>query len=280
MTAPREPGTDPASQVPFLDRSVRSWMLDRFGDWLDEAFGDERAPEGLPAEVLAQMRADDAPDSSGDALAAPDLLSLWSSLTQVAQEVRIQGRSLKDLTGSVAKLPELAEHVEAASTAQARALAEATERARTVEERVQTDLLEVLLDVRDRLHRGLASVRRPQARASTSRLPRWLAWLAPAAGAEMRRNTEAVEALENGYRMGMERLDETLTKLGVQQMDCRGKAFDPRQMCAVEAVAVGDGDQEGQVLEVVRPGYLRAGEVLRMAQVTVGRRLTVNKTGG
>src|SRR5205085_1122131 len=104
-----DPVPDRAQDGPFLDRSLRRWMLDRFKDWLDEAFDEERPPEGLAGEILAQMRADDGeiPGSRS----APDLIELWGSLAKVAHEVHIQGRSLKDLGSAVATFPDVARQV-------------------------------------------------------------------------------------------------------------------------------------------------------------------------
>lgn len=61
----------------------------------------------------------------------------------------------------------------------------------------------------------------------------------------------------------------TLEGLGVQRLEPVGEPFDPARHEAVSAVAPTPEAGEGQVVGVVRPGYLIGDEVLRPAQVAV-----------
>lgn len=86
-----------------------------------------------------------------------------------------------------------------------------------------------LLEVRDRLARGLQVSRETAATGSRGeRLARLLA------GKALRRRQEALKALEHGYLLGLARLDEELDRLEVRAIVCEGRPFDPRTMRAVE----------------------------------------------
>ena len=60
----------------------------------------------------------------------------------------------------------------------------------------------------------------------------------------------------------------TLEGLGVVRIDPLGEAFDPTKHEAVTTLEAGP-DAEGQIVGVVRPGYLIGDEVLRPAMVAV-----------
>jgi molecular chaperone GrpE len=62
----------------------------------------------------------------------------------------------------------------------------------------------------------------------------------------------------------------TLDGLGVKRVDPLGQMFDPSAHEAVAGVAA-HGLPDGQIVGVVRPGYLIGDEVLRPAQVAVAR---------
>jgi molecular chaperone GrpE len=62
----------------------------------------------------------------------------------------------------------------------------------------------------------------------------------------------------------------TLEGLGVKRIDPAGQPFDPARHEAVTSVAA-PGVPEGQIVGVVRPGYLMGDDVLRPAQVAVAR---------
>jgi molecular chaperone GrpE len=62
----------------------------------------------------------------------------------------------------------------------------------------------------------------------------------------------------------------TLDGLGVTRVDPLGQMFDPAAHEAVASVAR-NGVPDGQIVGVVRPGYLIGDEVLRPAQVAVAR---------
>lgn len=63
----------------------------------------------------------------------------------------------------------------------------------------------------------------------------------------------------------------TLEGLGVARLDPTGHPFDPERHEAVSTVPAAGPDNDGQVVGVIRPGYLLGPDVLRPAQVAVAR---------
>src|SRR5262249_22198928 len=89
-----------------------------------------------------------------------------------------------------------------------------------------------------------------------------------AASAERIRLT--LTALLTGYTMSLQRLDRALQQHGLEPIQAVGATFDPEQMEVLEAVT-GTDRPSGEVLEVVRRGYLYNDRVFRFAQVRVAR---------
>jgi len=113
-------------------------------------------------------------------------------------------------------------------------------------QRGKRELLFNLLDVIDNFERALA--------AST------------AATSGNAGGTSVVE----GFRIILRQIEGILARHGVERMQVLGQPFDPARH---EAVAVWDvpGLEREQVTDEVRAGYTIDGEVLRAAQVRVGR---------
>jgi molecular chaperone GrpE len=74
------------------------------------------------------------------------------------------------------------------------------------------------------------------------------------------------------YRKGFEliykQLWEALAKQGLQRIEAHGKNFDPHVHQAIERVET-DEHEDGTVTEVLQPGYIFHGRVLRPAMVRV-----------
>ena len=229
----------------------REEILLRFEAWLDGALADEEPPRGIEAEILAAMTG----DGEGWARPAPNsAYSLWAAMTALTQEVKLQGRSFKELN-------------ETLSSQESRmAERERDMLVRETERRCRKEVLGILIDLRDRLGRGLESVRASEVGISKSASPSWRARIFSRpieTGAE-----ETLAALRKGYELGLERLDQTLEEFNAREIPCAGQAFDPRRMNAIdrqESSAV----PAGTVVEVYRSGYEWNGEVFRPAQVKV-----------
>jgi molecular chaperone GrpE len=247
------PEADPSAERESLRRDI----LRRFEAWLDGALATEAPPDGVAAEIFSELQrgaeGDEAPLSSGGA----DLYSLWSAMTALTQEVKLQGRSFKQLADLLS--PEQREKEK--------------EIAREVELRTRREMLEILLDLRDRLDRGLdsASAHLEEARRTLAgRGPRRMWVRLSGQEGRLRRILESASALETGYRLSLERLEDSLDRLGVQEIASEGERFDPESMKAVE-VEEAEDVEEGTVLGVHRRGYSWKGAILRPAEVKVAR---------
>ena len=120
----------------------RAEILRRFEEWLDGAVDSEEPPRGIEAEILAAV--------TGGATEGREPLadySLVSGMTALTQEVRLQGRSFKDLNET------LSTQANRMTDRERELLVRETER------RCRKEALSVLIDLRDRLGRGLDSVR-------------------------------------------------------------------------------------------------------------------------
>ncbi len=244
----------------------REEIQQRLEQWLDRALASEDPPRGVAAEILAAVTG----ASQGPPRQAPaTTYSLWAAMTALTQEVKLQGRSFKELNDTLGTEASREAERERERAERERNLARETER------RCRKEVLGVLIDLRDRLARGLESVRASEAGIATATTPTRRSWRArlfgrPAAdpsGGTLA-DGDTLAALKKGYQLGLDRLDQTLEEFNARAIPCEGLAFDPRRMNAVdrqESSAV----PEGTVIEVYRSGYEWNGEVFRPAQVKV-----------
>ena len=209
----------------------REEILKRFGEHLDVALAEEDPPQGIPSAIL----------QSDEETPATDWYVIWSAMTALTQEVKLQGRSFKQMSESL--------NAEA-------------------ERRGRKEAIDGLLDLRERLLRGLAGVGET---AIEPLAPTWIDRLFPGRLRELERERRVAQALTEGYRLTLSSLDDLLRQFQVRPLECRGLAFDPKCMNAVdveETTRVADGT----VVEVYRSGYEWNGELYRPAQVRVARR--------
>jgi molecular chaperone GrpE len=73
----------------------------------------------------------------------------------------------------------------------------------------------------------------------------------------------------HGVQLVRQQFLSTLEGFGVTRIDPTGQPFDPARHEAVTSVAATADVPEGQILGVIRTGYLMGDEVLRPAQVAV-----------
>jgi hypothetical protein len=220
----------------------RSQILQRFEQWLDSALAEEDPPQGIPAEILAGDQAESSPT---------DWYTMWAAVTALTQEIKLQGRAFKQLSESLA--------------------AEAERRGRK-------DSLVALLEMRERLLRGLEATSGLESvggldaeRGRDPAQPGLWDRLFPERWRKVQHAIGVVRALEEGYRLSLGYLDDLLYQFQVQPIECAGRQFDPRRMNAVD-VEETDRAAEGTVLSVYRVGYEWNGELFRPAQVRVARR--------
>jgi molecular chaperone GrpE len=247
---PNETAMNPAA----VDREA---IVRRFEVWLDEVLRSEEPPEGVAAELLAALDSDEArvPESGSD------LYSMQAAITALTQEVKLQSRSYKQLNDTLAPVVDLGPKVDAAIGGYTEVVAELR---REAVSGARAEILDALLDMRDRLVRGLDTFRTATEKERSRR--GWLSKLFS------RRNNgdDAAAALEKGYTLTLDRLDGILETFHVSEIECAGLVFDPSFMSAVDTETTGRVP-EGTVLEVYRAGYECNGEVYRVAQVKVAR---------
>ena len=238
----------------------RDEIVRRIERWLDETLSAEEPPEGVDAELLATLTGDnrspqDVPDAHTDSYA------LWSAVTALTQEVKLQGRAFKELHSAVgAEAKRAAEDVRATYREREREIQ------REAERRCRKEILSALIALRDALGRGIESVRAVQSDVRKRPPRNWLTRIVKASDEDV--TTETLSALTQGYELGLDRLDQVLEDFNVHEIVCEGQPFDSRRMNAIDRESSGDV-LEGTVLEVYRRGYEWNGEVFRAAQVKV-----------
>jgi len=209
----------------------RSQILQRFEQLLDTAMAEEGPPLGIPLEILA---GDAAPESS-----LTDWHTIWAAMTTLTQEIKLQGRAFKQLSESLA-----------------------TE----AERRGRKESLGALLEMRERLLRGLEGLR-----GHEDLRPGFWDLIFTRRWRKVEHALGVVRAMEEGYRLSLGYLDDLLFQFQVQPIECEGRPFDPRRMNAVDVEETGRA-AEGTVLFVYRAGYEWNGELYRPAQVRVAKR--------
>jgi molecular chaperone GrpE len=234
----------------------REEILRRFESWLDTALAAEPPPGGIDAELLAAIDAGDRPEAR-----SCDSYALWSAMTALSQEVKLQGRTFKELNETLGAQPRrIAEEVRASYAEREREIQRETER------RCRKDALNALIDLRDRMGRGLESVRKGEAEMMRAGPTGWLTRVFAKPVREQAAGT--IAALTRGYELALERLDQALDEGNATEIRCLGERFDPRRMNAIDRQASSEVP-EGTVLEVYRSGYEWNGEIFRTAQVKV-----------
>jgi molecular chaperone GrpE (heat shock protein) len=253
-TIPNDTAMTPA----VFDRDA---IVRRFEAWLDDVLRCEEPPEGIAAELLAALESEEAQVPG----AGSDLYSMQAAVTALTQEVKLQSRSYKQLNDTLAPVAELGPKVDALMAGYSDVVAELRCDA---ESRARAEILDALLDMRDRFARGLTSFRA----ATSNDQPRrsWLARLFSRSDRTYESAQDAAAALEKGYTLSLDRLDEILGQYHVSEISCAGREFDPASMNAVDTEET-ERVPEGTVLEVYRAGYEWNGEVYRIAQVKVAR---------
>ena len=73
----------------------------------------------------------------------------------------------------------------------------------------------------------------------------------------------------DGMGLVLKQLQEQLKKIGIEPISVKGQRFDPNSMEALMTVEVGK-DQDGLVIDEIRPGYKLGDKIVRPAGVRVG----------
>jgi hypothetical protein len=240
---------------------ARRQLVQRFEAWVDRMAAGEPPPPGLPRELL-----DEAAAADGAEPASGDLYTVFAGLTGLTGEVRLQ---LADVLAPVADLPGQVEQL--AASIEESAADEPDDAEATLPS--AKGMLEVMLDLYDRLGRGLqnadAALVAPPAVTDT---PGWLGRLLGGTppSTDGGASSAAVRAMRDGYALTLSRITAALHQWDVEPIGRVGEPFDPRRMVAIDVRDPGD-KTPGTVLEVNRTGCAVRGTVLTAAQVTVAR---------
>ncbi len=265
--------------------TVREQILGRFESWLDEVLAREEPPEGIAAGILAQLQSDVNDLQADTENGTGDIYSLWSALTALTQETKLQGRAFKQLCEHISPLEDLGPSVDSMRAAQeesqvtARHIAEEIrslhseqekKNVQAAEQQVREEFLNLLLDLRDRLVRGLDSARGHGQKTSGPVKRNWWMRMLGKTRSDGAQMFETTEALIKGYELSLERLEEALEQLGVCEIPAQGRSFDPQCMTAVDIEETTQAP-EGTVLDVYRTGYQWEKRIFRTAEVKVAR---------
>ena len=263
--------------------SLRVLILQRFSGWLDDVLAEEKPLEGVAAELLAELQDEKGSDIAGPDDGAYDLHSAWSAMTALTQEIKLQGRTFKQLGEKMAPFAGLDQsinrllstHNEALSDTRRIAEEGRTDRTQRDAEmklaerdRARRELIGVIIDIREGLIIGLRSAAESQRKLKEKRNRSRLEKIFMYKSTDQNHKLEIVKSLKKGYRMGLDRIDEALQQLGVSEIVCKGKAFDARIMNVVDIEETGEVS-DGTVLAVYRTGYMIDTEVLQIGRAHV-----------
>lgn len=210
--------------------------------------------QGEPSEPLGE-----APGANGAATPDPD-----EARDSPAPANPAGNEALQDRVASLNR--ELADAKDLARRAQAD-LANVRRRSRNeraeFRSRATEEVCFALLPVLDDLHRASLEAARTTERWEEDTGPD------PAGNPAQNHAGSVVRGLHEGVRLVLRRFQDTLKRQGVLEIEAGGAPFDPRLHEAVQEVPAGPGQREGDVVEVLRRGYLLDGRVIRPATVIV-----------
>lgn len=194
-----------------------------------------------------QVVADGAPSAGDDPSAPADQADL--------EELR---RQIYELNDANSQIKDLARRLQAD-------LANMRRRVDTERQNLKSRLIEEVcghfLPVLDDLHRAAAEAARREDDGAAAG--------ATGESGESGAAASADEALRTGVRLVLRRFEETLARQGLVEIEALGRPFDPRQHEAVHQLPAEAGQQDDEVVEVFRRGYVLDGRVIRPASVVV-----------
>jgi hypothetical protein len=264
---PEGGGEDAARQ------EIRSRIMMQFERWLDRMLTDEPPPTGVPAELLAAAHS--ALGEAPPADASADLYALFSALTTLTGEIRLQGRTFKQMTDGLGPMMELPERLERLESAQVESAVSLDRLCKQVGQQAgdgslppSKQVLSVLFDLHERLERGLKTLQ-TGIESLRGEEGGWLARMTGSA-ARVTQALDVMDAMQQGHRLTLARLEAALQEWSIERIGESGDAFDPQSMTVVD-VGPGNGAPDGTVLEVYRSGYVLHGQLLAAAQVKVAK---------
>lgn len=180
-----------------------------------------------------------------------DRFSLLSEFIALRQEVRLQNREHARALSAYDKGMELYEKGEELFREKSQNITDLEERVRLATEK---KVIMMFIDVRDALVRGLdAGIKISKSKRLFRPAPR------------------GIEGIVEGYEIAIRRFDRVLKQAGIEQVKTLGCPFDPKIMKAVEGREAAGEEERNMVLEEYLGAFIRGKEVIRPAEVVVGK---------
>lgn len=225
-----------------------------------EDSGDEEEEAGGPAEEEFTQDPDrvvaDGPPVPDEADSAPAEQADIEELRRQIYELNDANSQIKDLARRLqADLANMRRRVD-------------TER-QNLKSRLVEEVCGHFLPVLDDLQRAAAEAARQEDDGAASGESAGASGESAGAAGEADPAPAADEALRTGVRLVLRRFEETLARQGLVEIEALGRPFDPRQHEAVHRMPAAEGQQDEEVVEVFRRGYVLDGRVIRPASVVV-----------
>jgi len=218
-----------------MDSDLKEQLVAQFRRYLETAGAEDEGPPVASGEV--------------------DLFTLFTELAALKNEIRLESRQVKQA------LEHSRELIDSLNENNSRLNEELLRRRQgedALRQRAERPLLLEILELRDRVEAAGQSLQSHQ----PGLLERW-------AGGSGR----LIGSVGEGLEITLRRVDGLLSQYQVTPIEPLGKRMDPACMrvCGAEQQ---DDREDGIVLAEVRKGYLRAGQVLRLAEVIVNKKVS------
>ncbi|MBF0245014.1 MAG: nucleotide exchange factor GrpE [Planctomycetes bacterium] len=213
-----------------MDAQQKEALLEEFREYLENDF---------------EVEHDEAPE---------DLVTLFSELSGLKNEVRIESRQIK---GALDQFREAFTSLDSANQEVADMVRKAKDQEKERTQAILNPAIDGMIDLYERIAAGLQQ--------SLPRLS-FLGRLLPGWG----RCRAGLAAHRQAQEMLLGRVLDLLRHYGVVPMATNGERFDPRSMKAV-GFESDPGQADGIVLRENRKGFVREGAALRVAEVIVNK---------
>jgi molecular chaperone GrpE len=216
-----------------IDPNLKEQLVGQFRHYLDAVTTEDGALQGESREI--------------------DLFTLFTELAALKNEVRLESRQVKQALDHSRELIDGLRENNRQFSSELTRRRQGEEQARVMAER---PLLLETLELRDRIE------------AARQSLQEYRPGLLERTGG---RKGRLIKGVGGGLAITLRRLDGLLARYQVSPLDPVGKRMDPNTM-RVSETEQRDDQVDGIVLAEVRKGYLRAGQVLRLAEVVVNKK--------
>lgn len=87
----------------------------------------------------------------------------------------------------------------------------------------------------------------------------------------MSQNSNDPQALREGFELVLNKLRNTLNRMGLSRMEAHNTPFDADLHEAITEIPAASPEQQGAVMDVIEPGYYLNDKLIRHAKVVVGK---------